>query len=95
MIDSNGEVNSIISVSASRFGISTQQTDIGAQKIDDSALTRYDMTIARFSVQNKLDKIRFFKGIFLLADTSMKAVLKMPFLTFSNTDIQFDTESLT
>ena len=35
------------------------------------------------------------EGTFLLADTSMKVILEMHFLTLSNGNIQFDTESFT
>ena len=46
-------------------------------------------------MQDGLDKIRFVKETFLLADTSMNVVLGMPFLSFSNIDIQFDTWNFT
>lgn len=47
------------------------------------------MTIARFIVEDKFEQIRFFKETFLLADTSIKVVLKMIFLSFSNANIEF------
>ena len=53
------------------------------------------MVKVRFSIQNKKNKIRFFEKAFLLANTSMKVVLWMSFLAFSNADIQFLTESFT
>ena len=55
----------------------------------------YDMVIAGFSIQDKTGKIRFFEETFLLADTRMEIVLGMLFQSFSNVDIQLDTESFT
>ena len=80
-------------VFAAKLGLSIRSTGIGAQKIDGSALKTYGMTIAGFSIQDNSGRAPFFKEIFLLADTSMEVVLEMPFLVFSNADIQFDTES--
>ena len=74
------------------LGISIWSTDIGAQKIDCSTLKTYDIVIAGFSIQDKTGKIWFFEEPFLLANTSMEIVLEMPFLAFSNANIQFDTE---
>lgn len=45
------------------------------------------MVIARFSIQDKLGKIRFFEGTFLLADTSIEMVLGILFLALSNANI--------
>ena len=53
------------------------------------------MVIVAFQVKNKLGKARFFQETFLLANTSMKVVLRMPFLTLSNVDIQFAEKELT
>ena len=72
---------------AAKLGLSIQPTSISAQKIDVSALKIYDMVIIGFSILDKTGKIRFFDKTFLLADTSMKVVLRIPFLTFSNIDI--------
>ena len=85
----------MIPVFAAKLGLSTWPTSIGTQKIDDSALKTYGMVIARFSIQDKTGKIRFFDESFLLADTSIELVLRMPFLTLSNTNIQFEIESFT
>ena len=80
---------------AAKLGFSTQPTNDGAQKIDGSTLKIYGMTIAGFLIQNGLCKIRFFEETFLLADTSMEVVLRMPFLSLSNADEQFNTRNLT
>ena len=80
---------------AAKLGLYTQPTNVGAQKIDGSALKTYNMTIAGFSIQDKLDRAQFFEETFLLANTSIKVVLGMFFLALSNADILFDTESFT
>ena len=52
------------------------------------------MVIAGFQVEEKLGRARFFQESFLLAETSMEVVLGMPFLAFSNVDIQFAEKEL-
>ena len=88
-------MNAMTPTFAAKLGLSTQSTNVGAQKIDGSALKTYNMTIAGFSIQDGLGKIRFFEETFLLADTSMDVVLGMLFLSLSNADVQFDTGNLT
>lgn len=66
-----------------------------ARKIDGSSLKTFDMVLARFLCQDSLEKIRFFKEIFLLAKTSMDVILEMFFLALSNIDIKFDAKKLT
>ena len=55
--------------------------------IDGSTLQIFEMVLASFLVKDKLGRARFFQKTFLLADTSMKVVLGMLFLTFRNADI--------
>ncbi len=55
----------------------------------------YGIAVAAFSIQDSLEKVRFYEETFLLGDTSIKVVLGMPFLAFSNSDIQFKAERLT
>ena len=52
------------------------------------------MIIAGFQIEDKLGRARFFQESFLLAETSMKVVLEMSFLTLSNADIQFVEKEL-
>ena len=78
-----------------KLGLFILPTCIGVQKIDGSTLKTYGINIAEFSTQDRLGKMRFFEENFLLADTSMDVVLEMPFLSFSNADVQFDMGNLT
>lgn len=77
-----------------KLDLTTQKTSIGAQKIDGLTLRTYDMALASFLLWDRLGKIRFFKKIFLLADTSMKMILKMFFFSLSNANLHFDIEKL-
>lgn len=54
------------------------------------------MLIARFSIQDKLEKTRFFEETFFVADIGIEAKLEMLFLSLSNIDIRFaDTSEFT
>ncbi len=74
---------------ATELGLTTQKTNVRAQKMDGSPLETYGMASARFSIQDSLGKIWFFEETFLLADTSMEVVLGMPFLSLSNANVEF------
>ena len=52
------------------------------------------MALARFSIQDSRKKIHFFEETFLLANTSIKVVLKMPVLALSHTNFHFGTKKL-
>ena len=78
------------------LGLTTRKTSVGAQKIDGLSLETYDMALAKFSIQDSLEKVRFFEDTFLLVDTSMKVFLKMFFFSFNNANIKFaELEKLT
>lgn len=95
LLDSGSEVNAMTPTFASKLGLPTRRTNVGAQKIDGSALQTYGMATAGFSVHDKLGRVRFFEETFLLADTSMEVILGMLFLSLSNADVQFGVEELT
>lgn len=77
------------------LGRISQTINVNAQKIDGSALKTYKMVTIGFSVDNKLGRARFFEETSLLTNNSMEVILKMPFLSFSNTNLQFETRELT
>ena len=89
LINSGCEVNAMTTAYAKKLGLWTWKTDVGAQKIVGSSLNTFGMIIASFQILDKQNRTQFFQEIFLLADTTMEVVLGMPFLTFSNIDIQF------
>ena len=78
-----------------QLGLRTRKTDVGAQKINRLLLATYGIVIAAFQVTDKLSKARFFQQTFLLADTTIKVILGIPFLTFNNANIQFAEKELT
>ncbi len=52
------------------------------------------MVVSTFSVLDKDGRERFFEESFLFADVSPDIVLRMPFLTMSNADIDFQAREL-
>lgn len=74
---------------AARLGLDVRPTNVGAQKIDGSALKTYEIVTTGFLVYDKLDRVQFFEKTFLLANISIEVVLEMPFLSFSNINIEF------
>ncbi len=68
------------------LGLTNWKNSVGAQKIDDLSLKTHNMASARFSLQDSLGRVWFFKQTFFLADTSIKVVLEMPFLVLNNVD---------
>ena len=94
LIDSGSEVNAMNPAYAKKLGLRVRQTNVGAQKIDGSHLETFGMVIASFSLQDKLGKVRFFQETFLVADTQIKVVLGMPFLTLGNAVIRFAERKL-
>ena len=95
MLDFGSEVNAITLAYAVQLGLKVQKTNVSAQKIDVSSVETYGIVITAFQVLNKLGCSRFFYKTFLLADISIKMVLSMLFLIFSNADIQFIKKKLT
>lgn len=74
---------------AVNLGLRILETKIKAQKIDGSILGTYRMVIARFFLQDKWGQDQFFKKIFILADVSVKMIIGILFLFFSNANLQF------
>ena len=95
LINLDSKVNAMAPAYAKQLGPQVRKTDVGAQKIDNSSLWTFRMVIAGLQVEDKLGRARFFQDSFLLAETSIELVLEMPFLTFSNADIQFAEKELT
>ena len=72
-----------------KLGLYIQKTNVGAQKIDGSALKIFGIVIADFQVEDKIGRPRFFQDTFLVADIKFKVILGMPFLKLSNTNVSF------
>lgn len=72
-----------------KLGLRSRSTNIDMQEMYGLPLETYGMISAVFSIQNSREKVRFFDETFLLTNTSMEVVLEMPFLFFSNINIEF------
>ena len=80
---------------AAKLGLKARSTDVGAKKIDGFTLETFGIVLAIFQEENKLGRAQFFQETFLVAKTSVKVVLEMLFLTFSNVDVVFKDRELT
>ncbi len=89
LLDSESKVNVMSQAFAQQLGLKVHKTNIWAQKIDDTTLETYRMVVSIFSVLDKDSRERFFKESFLLVDVKLDIVLGIPFLTMSNTDVDF------
>ena len=83
-----------VSPTSKRLGLKTWKTNIGAQKIDGSALKTFGMVIADFQVKDKSGRPKFFQETFLVTDTKFEVILKMPVLKLSNADMLFGKKTL-
>ena len=95
LFNSGSKINAMSPAYAKRLGLKTQKTNVGAQKIDGSALETFEMVIADFQVEDKSGRPRFFQKTFLVADTKFEVILGMPFLKISNANVAFGEVTLT
>ena len=77
----------MISTYVAKLDFITWKTSVGVQKIDSLLLETYGMASARFPIQDSLGRVWFFDKTFLLANTHIKVVLRMPFLFFNNANV--------
>ena len=89
LFDSNSKVNAIHPTFAQELGLPIRPTDVRAQEINSTMLDTFRMVVIAFSVTDKANQVRFFKETFLVANISLKVVLKMLFLTLSAANIDF------
>lgn len=94
LLDLGNKLNAMKLAYALKLGLKVCHTNIEAQRIDDSIFEILQIALASFQVEYKLRKVRFFHKSFLLADTSIKMMLEMLFLTFSNADKVFLEQEL-
>ena len=95
MLNSGSKVNAISPVYIEKLGLKTRKTNVGAQKINGSALETFGMVIANFQIEDKGGRPRFFQETFLVANTKFEMILGMPFLKISNANMAFGEETLT
>ena len=95
LLNSGSKVNAMSPAYAKKLGLKTRKTNVGAQKIDGSALETFGMMIADFQVEDKGGRPRFFQETFLVADTKFEMILEMLFLKISNANVAFGKGTLT
>ena len=74
---------------AQKLGFYIRKTSIRVQKMDSSTLKTFRIVIANFQVEDKVNRPRFFKEIFLVADIKFEVILGISFLKISNTNVLF------
>lgn len=79
---------------ATVLGLYICPTNVKAQKIDKSMLLIYSIVLTKFQLKNKQEKTRFYQEILLVANTTIKVVLRMLFLIFSKLKINFADQEL-
>ena len=89
MLDSGSEINTMSPSYTKKLSLKTWKNNVGAQKIDGSALKTFWMVIADFQVEDKVGRPRFFQETFLVANTKFEVILEMLFLKLSNADVSF------
>ena len=94
LIDSSSKVNAIHPTYITNLGLRTMKINVSTQKVDRSHLNIFKMVIADCSVKDKLEIVRFFQEIFLLANISLEIVLGISFPIISKADIQFAEREL-
>ena len=89
LIDFGNKVNAMTPEYTLKLTLKVCRTDVRAQKINGSTFETFEMVLASFQVEDKLERARFFQKMFLLGDLSVEVILRMPFLILSNANIQF------
>ena len=87
LLNFESKVNAMSLAYMAQLGFKVRKTNVGTQIINGSLLETYGIVIAAFQGLNKFGCSWFFQKTFLLADISIKVVLDMLFLTFSNADV--------
>ena len=94
LLNSGSKVNAMSLAYVKKLGLKARKTNVGAQKIDGSALKTFGMVIADFQIENKGGKPRFFQKTFLVTNTKFKVVLRIFFLKISNANVSFGEKTL-
>lgn len=87
LINSRSKINAMTPVYVLELGLKVRQTNVGDEKNDGSMFKIFEIVLASFQIEDKFKRTWFFSEIFLLADTSVKMILEIPFLILSNLDI--------
>lgn len=94
LINLKSKINAMLPIYIKKLGFPIWKINISTQKIDKSILKIFKIAITNFQVKNMLKTLVFFRKTFLIANTSIKVVLKILFFIFSNINIGFTKEKL-
>ena len=89
LINLGSEVNTMHPFFAKQLGLPIRPTDIGAQKINGTALDTHGIVVTTFLVVDKANQVRFFEKTFLVTIVSPELVFRMLFLTLNGADVDF------
>lgn len=96
LIVSNSKINAISATYTESQGLGIWESIIMAQKIDKSILATYKIVLAVYFRKNKLRQVWLFEKTLIVADISIKVILRILFFLLSNADVQFaDMKKLT
>lgn len=87
LINLDSEVNIMSLAYTAKLGLKVYKINIETQKIDGSIFTFFEIVLADFQVEDKLDKTQFFWKTILVANIILEIIFKMSFFTFNNVDI--------
>ena len=71
----------------SKLDLKNRSINVKILKINSSKFEIFGIILASFQIKDILKKARFLQDMFLFTDFSIKIILKMHFLTFSNANI--------
>lgn len=77
LFNSGSKINTVSPAYVKKLSLKIRKINVGAQKIDGSALEIFKMVIANFLVKNKVCRPRSFQKNFLVADTKFEIILKI------------------
>lgn len=89
LLNFDSKISVITPVYIAKLGLTTQKITVGAQKIDGLVQETYSIVLARFLLQDSLERVWFFEETSMLIDTSLKVVSKIPFFSFSKAVVEF------
>ena len=89
LFDLSSEFNAIYLTFAQELGLSIKPTDVRVQKIGGTTLDTFGIVVIAFLIIDKVNRIKFFKKTFFIANVSPKIVFEMLFLTLNDANVNF------
>lgn len=84
LINFSSKINAIKLICILKLSFNIWHTNVQASKINNSIFKTFRIVLASFQIKYKFKKAYFFSNTVLLADISIKIVLRLFFLIFSN-----------